>query len=201
MKWLSIFGTLRSMLENTPEIEALELWIDLQQADVAAWANDPEIRGLINQLDDAHRSHDQARTGQLNDQLMSLLVTVTNDDAFQGIAVVNRDGDFIGGSSQWAGAKINSAGEPYLNKLKSGNGFFAIPSLKRRFVVGIPSPVHNPSVALGAPVFRAENNDEVMGGLCFGFDADDVTLTDDEEATGFTGMGLGLTPHSSFVRR
>ena len=171
----SLRQSVRRQLETVldAEIEALELWIDLQQADVAAWANDPEIRGLINQLDEAHRSNDQARTAQLNEQLMSLLVTVTNDDAFQGIAVVNRDGDFIGGSSQWTGAKINSAGEPYLNKLNNGKGFFAIPSLKRRFVVGIPSPVHNPSVALGAPVFRAENDDEVVGGLCFGFDADE----------------------------
>jgi len=170
----SLRQSVRRQLETVldAEIEALELWIDLQHADVVAWANDPEIRGLINHLDEAHRINDQARTAQLNDQLMLILATVTNNDAFQGVAVINRDGDFIGGSSQWAGAKINSAGEPYLTQLKNGNVFFAIPSLQRRFVAGIPSPVHNPSVALGAPVSRSENDDEVMGGLCFGFDAD-----------------------------
>ena len=60
--------------------------------------------------------------------------------------------------------------------MNTGSSIFAIPAREARFVMGMPSDVVDPAIAVGAPVKSLEN-DEIIGGLAFGYHGQDEVTT------------------------
>ena len=153
------------------EIKALELWIDVRQEEATVWAENDEVRSLVTKLEEAVQKTDPDQQQAINDALMALLEPLSSQEGHQGLAVINLSGRFIGGSEELINRVANEKAAPYLSKLFAGKPFFAIPSKERRYVAGIHSPIRDPSVTIGAPVFDLQRN--VIAALCFGFDADE----------------------------
>ncbi|MCP4190896.1 MAG: serine/threonine protein kinase [Planctomycetaceae bacterium] len=153
------------------EIKALELWIDVRQEEATVWAQNDEVRSLVKQLEQAVVEKQPTRQAVLNDAFLALLEPLSSQKGHQGLAIVNLAGRFIAGSEDLLNRVVNEKATPYLSKLAEGKAFFVIPSKERRYVAGIHSPIRDPSVTIGAPVF--DSNGNVIAGLCFGFDADE----------------------------
>jgi serine/threonine protein kinase len=149
------------------DVRALRMWITDRQEDVQAWAKNEEIRRLLGDL------IDQTVNGEAGSERLSLLlVSVADHTEFNGFVLLDRDGNVVASSEVGRlGDRINSAGQHFVTRLKRGNLIFTIPSRESRFVMGLPSDATDPTIAVGAPVARLDDEEEIIGGLAFGYHA------------------------------
>ncbi len=155
------------------DVRALKMWIADRQEDVEAWAGNDEIRHLLTDLNGNTISKQQA-----SDRLSAHLASVRAHAEFNGFVLLNSTGMVMASDEpEWIAKEVNERGREYIARLNNGQSIFAIPTRESRFVMGMPSDNTDPAVAVGAPVRSLDDDQQIIGGLAFGYHGKEEVTT------------------------